>query len=197
MQIWLKSANKFMRYCAHKHLLAQIWQNKSHSDLEKQVKVTKTYSALHHVQMLYPCKFGWNLQTSSWDMVHTSTFCLKFGSLSSAVTLKIRSWWPKPNQLFIMSQCYIHANLVKIHPSVYEISCIQESVAPTLTLTPTPTGSAPKTVCPPPRRWGTKMSRKFQKKKDYMLWIASRRRIITFQVWYYKHHKPQSDEQHS
>ena len=31
-----------MRYCAHKHLLAQIWQFKSHSDLEKQVKVIET-----------------------------------------------------------------------------------------------------------------------------------------------------------
>ena len=30
-----------MRYCAHKHLSAQIWQFKSCSDLEKQVKVTK------------------------------------------------------------------------------------------------------------------------------------------------------------
>ena len=93
------------------------------------------------------------------DMVHTSTFGLKFGSLSPAVTLKIRSRSPKPNQLFNMSQCYIHANLVKIHPPVHEISCKQESVTPTptptLTLTPTPKGSAPKTICPPPLRWGT------------------------------------------
>ena len=48
----------------------------------------------------------------------TSTFWLKFGSLSHTVTLKIKSRSPKPNQLFIMSQCYIHANLVKIHPQV-------------------------------------------------------------------------------
>ena len=34
MQIWLKSANQFMRYGAHKHFLAKIWQFKSHSDLE-------------------------------------------------------------------------------------------------------------------------------------------------------------------
>ena len=58
----------------------------------------------------------WNLPTSSWDTVHTSTFRLKFGSLSPAVTLKIRSRSSKPSQLFIMSQYYIHANLVKIHP---------------------------------------------------------------------------------
>ena len=94
-------------------------------------------------------------------MVHTSTFGLKFGSLSPAVPLKIRSRSPKPNQLFDMSQCYIHAKLVKIHTSVHEISCKQESVMLMLkltltpTLTPTPTGSTPKTICPPPLRWGT------------------------------------------
>ena len=148
MQICLKSS-WFMRYCANKHLLAQIWQFKSRSDLEKYVTVTKIKSALHHVPMLYPCKSGWNLLTSSWDMVHTSTSGLKFGSLSPAVTLKIRWRSPKPNQLIIMSQCYIHANLVKIHPPANEISCKQESV------TLTPTGSAPKTICPPPLRWGT------------------------------------------
>ena len=101
---------------------------------------------LFYVPMLYPCKSGWNLLTSSWDMVHTSTFWLIFGSLNPVVTLKIRSRSPKPNQLFIMSQCYIHANLVKIHPLVHEISCIQESVTPT----PTPTGSLPKTMSPCP-----------------------------------------------
>ena len=91
--------------------------------------------------------------------MHTSTFGHKFGSLSPAVTLKIRSWSPKPNQLFIMSQCYIHANAIKIRQPVHEISCKQESVTPTPTptptLMPTPTGSAPKTICPPPLRWGT------------------------------------------
>ena len=35
MQIWLKSASWFMRYCAHKHHLAQIWKFKSRCDLEK------------------------------------------------------------------------------------------------------------------------------------------------------------------
>ena len=42
MQIWLKSANKFMKYGAHKHFLASIRQFKIHSDLENQVKITKT-----------------------------------------------------------------------------------------------------------------------------------------------------------
>ena len=108
-----------MRYCAQKHLLAQIWQFLSRNDLEYLVVVTKTKSALHHIPMLYSCKSGWNLPPSSWDMVHTSTFWLKFGSLSPAVTLKIRSRSPKPNQLFITSQCYIQANLVKIHTPVH------------------------------------------------------------------------------
>ena len=155
MQILLKSASWFMRYCAHKYLLAQIWQFKSSTDLEKYVKVTKIKTALHHVPMLYPCESGWNPSTSLWDMVHTSTFGLKFGSLSPAVTLKIRSRWPKPNQMIMMSQCYIHVNLVKIHQLVHKTSRKQESVTPTLTPTPTPTGSAPKTICPPPLRWGT------------------------------------------
>ena len=109
--------------------------------------------SFHHVPILYPCKSGWNMSISSWDMVHTSTFCLKFGSLSPAVTLKIGSRSPKPNQLFIMSQCYILANLVKIHTPVHEIWCKQESAM--LTPMPTPTGSTPKTICPPPLRWGT------------------------------------------
>ena len=144
-----------MRYCA------QIWQFKSRTHLEKYVKVTKIKSAFHHVSMLYPCRSVWNLLTSSWDMVHTSTFGLKFGSLSPAVTLKIRSRSPKRNQLIIMSQCYIHANLVKIHPPVHEISCKQESVTLTPTLTLTPTGSAPKTICPPPLLCKTLHSRYF------------------------------------
>ena len=58
-------------------------------------------------------------------MVHenmqTNTFWLKFGGLSLAVTLKIRSWSPKPIQLFIMSKCYVYANLVKIRQVVHEI----------------------------------------------------------------------------
>ena len=161
--------------------------------------------------MLYPCKSGSNLPAGSWDIVHTRTCWLKFGSLSPAVTLKnrscspkpnqlftmsqcyihanlveicqpvhekwctqalfglnlavlsptvtlkIRSRSPKPNQLFIMSQCYIHANLVKIHTPVHEISCKQESVTPTPTLTPNANmwGSTPKTICPPLLWWGT------------------------------------------
>ena len=46
-----------------------------------------------------------------------------------------------------MSLCYIHANLVIICQLVHEITCKQESVMPTLM--PTPTGFAPKTICPP------------------------------------------------
>ena len=160
LAVTLKIRSRWIRrYCTHKHLLAKIWQFKSRSDLEKQVKVTITKSALHHFPVLYPCKSGWNLPTSSWDMVHTSTFWLKFDSLNPAVTLKIRSRSPKPNQHFIMSECCIQTNLVKIHRSVHKISCKQESftltLTPTPTLTATPTGSAPKTICPPPLRWGT------------------------------------------
>ena len=58
-------------------------------------------------------------------MVHEITcrqtlFGLIFGGLSLAVTLKIRSRSPKPIQLFIMSKCYIHANVVRIRRLVHE-----------------------------------------------------------------------------
>ena len=63
-------------------------------------------------------------------MVHEITcrqtlFWLNFGGLCLAVTLKIRSRSPKPIQLFIMSKCYIHANLVKIRQLVHETLCTQ------------------------------------------------------------------------
>ena len=48
-------------------------------------------------------------------------FWLKFGSLSPAVTLKNRSRSPKPNHLFIIPQCYIHANMVEICQPLYEM----------------------------------------------------------------------------
>ena len=57
--------------------------------------------------------------------MQTNTFWLKFGGLSLAVTLKIRSRSPKPIQPFIMSKCYIHANLVEICRPVNEIWCTQ------------------------------------------------------------------------
>ena len=104
----------------------------------------------HLVEISQPVHEIWCTQALFW---------LKFGSLSQAMTLKIISKSPKSHQLFIMSQCYIRGNLVKIHPPIHEISCKQECVTltltPTPTPTPTPTGSAPKTVYPPPLRWGT------------------------------------------
>ena len=69
MQICLKFPGWSMRYCAHKHLLAQIWQFKPRTDLEN------------------------------------------------------RSWSTKLNQLFVMYQCYIHANLFEICQPVHEIWC--------------------------------------------------------------------------
>ena len=90
------------------------------------------------------------------------------------MTLTIRSGSPKPNQLFKMSQCYIHVNLGKIWQSVHEISCKQESVTPTLTptLMPTPTGCTPKTICPPPLSVGGH--------KNTLMILSSDR-----QVWFY------------
>ena len=98
------------------------------------------------------CKFGNIPANCSQDNMQTSTFWLKYSSSNLTVTLKIRSRSPKSNQLFNVSECCIHANLVKICRPIHEISCSQE------TITLTPTGSAPKTVCPTPLRWGDIMS---------------------------------------
>ena len=49
-------------------------------------------------------------------------------SFSTAVTLKIRSSSPNSKQYFVMSQLYIHVNLVRIQPLVQKILCRQESV---------------------------------------------------------------------
>ena len=43
------------------------------------------------------------------------------GFFSIAVTLKVRSRSPKFYQFFVMSQLYIHANLVRIQPIVHKI----------------------------------------------------------------------------
>ena len=64
--------------------------------------------------------------------MQTNTFWLNFGGLSLAVTLKIRSRSPKSIQLFIMSKCYIHANLVEIRQLVHEILCTQAPVGSNL-----------------------------------------------------------------
>ena len=45
--------------------------------------------------------------------MQTIRFWLKFGSLSPAFTLEIRSRSLKPNQLFFASHCYIHANKIR------------------------------------------------------------------------------------
>ena len=84
--------------------------------------------------------------------MQTSTFWLKFRSLSPPSDLKISSRSPKPNQLFMVSKSYIHAKLVKICQLVHIILYRQETV--TLTLTADAKGSAPKTIYPPPLRWG-------------------------------------------
>ena len=78
------------------------------------------------------CKFG-NIQVNvAVDNMHTSSVLLKCCDLSPAVTLKIRSRSVvtlkirsislELNQLFIVSQCYIHANWVKFRQPFREIS---------------------------------------------------------------------------
>ena len=67
------------------------------------------------------------------------------------MTLKIGSRSPRSIQLFPPSQQWICASLVKICPLVQKITCGNKA-----TRTPTlmPTGSAPKTICPPLRLGG-------------------------------------------
>ena len=86
------------------------------------MKVTKIRQApTDPVRFIQACKFVNIPSNGPWDNWQTNTFWLKFGRLSLAVTLKIRSRSPKSIQLFIMSKCYIHANLVKIRQLVHEI----------------------------------------------------------------------------
>ena len=79
-------------------------------------------------------------------------------SFSTTVTLKIRSRSPKFNQFFVMSQLYIHANLITIKPLVHKILCREERVMTPLMPTQTPmpilTGSTQKTISPPHLRQG-------------------------------------------
>ena len=71
-----------------------------------------------------------------------------FFRFATAVTLKIRPMSPNSDQFFVMSQLYMHEHLITIQAQVHKILCRQESV------TPTPTVSAPKSMCPPPVRLG-------------------------------------------
>ena len=84
-------------------------------------------------------------------------------SFSSAVTLKIRSRLPKSNHFFVMSQLYIHENLVRTQQLVNKVLCRQESVMLMLT----PTGAAPKTICPPPSMEGGTWLNKYNKYNVY------------------------------
>ena len=107
--------------------------------------ITKILSTLHTLPTLYLFKFGLNLSTGSEDNAQTKFHTLK----KVAVTLKIGLRSPKSNQLVPPSHQCICASLVKIHPSVQKIMHGNEA-----TRTQTPTGSAPKTICPPPFSWG-------------------------------------------
>ena len=86
MKVKWKSSQRLVIYYQFKwnfHLY------KSSYGLEKEVKVTKLWSALTLVQVMYPCKFGKTPSTGSWDIVGTRN-C----NLSPPVTLKMRSRSP-------------------------------------------------------------------------------------------------------
>ena len=86
------------------------------------------------------------MQTSGYadanDRVWTRGYAPFSNNLSPPVTLKMGSRSPKSNQHFSPSQWYICASLA-ICPFNKEIECRQVA-------TPMPTGSALKTICPPP-----------------------------------------------
>ena len=46
---------------------------------------------------------------------------LRIFSFSTVVTLKIRPPSPKSNQFFVISQLYIHENLIRIQPLIHKI----------------------------------------------------------------------------
>ena len=52
---------------------------------------------------------------------------LKIDLVNSAATLKISARPPKPNQVFIVPQCYIHANLSQVHLPVHTKYCKQDA----------------------------------------------------------------------
>ena len=78
----------------------QIWHSKYWFDLENKAKVTKTYSLLSLVPMVFQCKFGQNPPIGSGDSVQTRLDKGHFYSLCCMVTLKIRWRSPKSNQTF-------------------------------------------------------------------------------------------------
>ena len=81
----------------------------------------KIEQAIDPVWFIQACKFGNVPSNGPWDNMQTNTFWLKFVGLSLAVTLKIRWRSPKSIWVFIMSKCYIHANLDKNCQLVHEI----------------------------------------------------------------------------
>ena len=104
-----------------------------------------------------------------------------FDTFHGLVTLKNRSKSPKSNQLFPPSQLCIYASLVKFHPMVQKIYCRKEATrtpTQTPTLMPTPTGSVPKTTCPPPSVGGTSIEKTF---KNLLL---QNQKAYDFETWY-------------
>ena len=105
-------------------------------------------------------------------------------SFHGLVTLKMRSRSPKCYQLFPPSQPCIYASLVKIHPLVQKILRRKEAMR-TPTRTQTTTGSAPKTICPPPSVGGfySPYSKDFALELSppiLTFWLKFRRYILDF-----------------
>ena len=69
---------------------------------------------------------------SSFEKPFYTGFTEQLNIVRDSETLKIRARSPIPNQVFIMSKCYIQSNLVPICTLVHEISYTQESATATM-----------------------------------------------------------------
>ena len=98
---------------------------------------------------------------------------------STSVILKIKSRSQKSDQFFVMSQLYIHVNLVKIQPLVHKILRRQESV------TPTPKISTSKSIRPPPVVGGHSFAIKTIQKWDN----STIKSNFTHPKWFLSHSK--------
>ena len=152
MQIWLKSASRFMRYCAHKHLLAQIWQFKPHSDLENRSRSPKPISSSS-----CPYVISMQIWLKSANQFMTYGAHKHFFGLNLAVEVP---QWPwklcQGHQNLINSLlCIIVTSMQIWLKSTHQFTRYvnkSDTLKPTPlpTLTPRPTGSASKTMSPSP-----------------------------------------------
>ena len=108
-------------------------------------KICENVICYNFVQCTLRVSFSITSNRVSRENRHLPTVYFQF--FYCCLTLKIKSKSPISDQFFIMSQLYIHENLLRIQPLVQRTLCRQESVMPTSMLTLMPMGSAPNLIC--------------------------------------------------